>query len=311
MQPTQKLQKQFDDFILECQYSSRLSLETIRGYKAVFNLLNRLVPEIQNDSEISTELLVIFFQRLETRERVLINKALKTGVKKSTIKTYWSKLNSFLGWLERKAYIKTNPMGKIKPPELTYYEEIALTDFEVRKLYAAVTLHSKNALILRRDTMMLSLLLFCGIRLGEFIAIEIRDIDFLKQMLTIRGTTSKSRKTRFIPIHPTLMFHLKDYIVERNKHRYTTPYLIISTGSDRGLSRHGLKHWVKSLSIKSGVKFHLHQFRHSFACNLAKKDVNAVKIQKLLGHSSLNMTMTYLRSIQSEDLKEEINRLSI
>ena len=158
---------------------------------------------------------------------------------------------------------------------------------------------------------MISLLVFCGLRLGEFISLEVADIDFENQLLTVRGQTSKSKKTRYIPIHPTLMFHLRDYIAERNRCQYTTHCLLVSIANDQELSRQGLKHWVKSLCKKSGVKFHLHRFRHTFACNLAKKDVNAVKIQKLLGHSKLDMTMTYLQSIATEDLKNEINRLSI
>jgi integrase/recombinase XerD len=236
---------------------------------------------------------------------------IKIGVTDSTIKTYCSKLNAFLNWLTLKGIINKNPLENIKPPQPVYEDIRTLKNEDVRKLYAAITLHSTNRLILRRDTVMVSLLLFCGLRLGEFISLEVRDIDFEKQLLTVRGTTSKSRKIRLIPIHPTLLFHLKDYVAERNKCKYTTQYLIISSLSDTVLSRHGLKHWVKSLGIKSGVKFHLHRFRHTFASNLAEKNVSAVKIQKLLGHGSLNMTMTYLRSTQTENMKEDINKLSV
>jgi integrase len=269
------------------------------------------MPEITNTESLTTQMLIEFFKRLETRERIVGKDTIKVGVKNSTIKTYWSKLNSFFEWIQRKNLIESNPLKRIKPPELIYIDQRALSNTDIRKLYSAITLHSNSTLAFRRDTVMISLLIFCGLRFGEFISLEVRDIDFEKQLLTIRGETSKSKKARYIPIHPTLFFHLQDYITERNKQKYTTSYLIVSVSSDKELSRDGLKHWVKSLSKKSGIKFHLHRFRHSFACNLAHKDVNAIKIQKLLGHSSLNMTMTYLRSITSEDLKEEINRLSI
>ena len=130
-------------------------------------------------------------------------------------------------------------------------------------------------------------------------------------LIMIKRDTSKSRKVRYIPIHPTLLLHLKDYIAERNKREYRTHYLLVSSTVDRGLTPHGLKHWVDNMKKKTGVDFHLHQFRHAFACNLARKDVNAFKIQKLLGHSSLNMTMTYLRSIGTEELLADISKLSI
>ncbi len=311
MQNGKSLQQLFDEYIKECQFSSRVRYETIRGYTAVYRLFIATMPEITDVKFLTTEMLTEFFKRLQTRQRFVGKNSVKVGVRNSTIKTYWFKLNSFFEWLVRKSIVSTSPLKQIRPPEIEYEDQRALTEDSIHKMYSAITLHSSNTLILRRDTAMVSLLLFCGLRLGEFISLEVRDIDFEKQLLCVRSQTSKSKKTRYIPIHPTLLFHLRDYVTERNKRRYSTQYLIISANRDIGLSRHGLKHWVKTLSEKSSVKFHIHRFRHSFACNLARKDVNAVKIQKLLGHNSLNMTMTYLRSITSEELKDEINRLSI
>jgi len=260
---------------------------------------------------LTPEMLTEFFKRLQTRPRSVGKDTVVVGVKNSTIKTYWGKLNTFFVWLHWKNIILVNPLQGVKPPQPMYEDQKALPDDDTRKLYSAITLHAHSSLLLRRDTVMVSLLIFCGLRLGEFISLEVPDIDFEKQLLTVRSNTSKSKKVRYIPIHPTLLFHLRDYVLERNKKGYKTHYLIVSANSDKGLSRPGLKHWVKNLNAKSGVQFHLHQFRHAFACNLARKDVNAVKIQKLLGHSSLNMTMTYLRSIGTEDLRDEISRLSI
>lgn len=302
---------QFDEYIQERKFCSQLSPTTIRGYIAVFRLFLNVMPEVCDFDALTPAMLVEFFRRLEMRERVLSKRTVKTGIKNSTIITYWSKLNSFFQWLHGKSVIQKNPLAQIKPPQPIYEDVKALSEDNIRKMYSATTLHSPNTLVLRRDTAMLSLLLFCGLRRGEFISLEVRDIDFERRLLTVRGSTSKSKKIRHIPIHPTLMLHLRDYISERNKRKYKTQYLIVSSGSDMGLSRHGLKHWVQSTSKKSGVKFHLHQMRHAFACNLARKDVNAVKIQKLLGHSNLNMTMTYLRSISTEDLQDDINKLSI
>lgn len=306
-----KLPQLCTQFLNECQYSSRLRLETIRSYREVIQVFIKVMPEITEANLISTEMIIEFFKRLQTRERIVGKGIIKVGVKSSTIKTYHTKFGSFLEWLFKKGIIPENPIKKIKPPELRYEDSRALDEDSVRKLYSSITLNSKDLLILRRDIAMVSLLIFSGIRLGEFVSLEVRNVDFEKRLLTVQGQTSKSQKTRVIPIHPTLLFHLRDYIIERNKRKYQTQYLIVSANRDRDLGRDGVKQWVKKHSANSGVKFHLHQFRHSFACNLAKKNVSAVKIQKLLGHSSLNMTMTYLRSINTEEMQDDINRLSI
>ena len=127
----------------------------------------------------------------------------------------------------------------------------------------------------------------------------------------MKSETSKSKRTRYIPIHPTALLHLREYIKERNINGYTTADLFVSSLEDKGLSRAGLKHWVNRLIELSGVKFHLHRFRHCFATNLARNDVQTVKISKLMGHTDIRMTMAYVRSIDAEDLQDDINKLSI
>jgi integrase len=84
----------------------------------------------------------------------------------------------------------------------------------------------------------------------------------------------------------------------------------VANGRDKQFELPGLKHWVKRISQLSGVKFHIHRFRHTFATNLAMQDVGAIKIQKLMGHTDIKMTQTYLRSVSTEEMSEDINKLS-
>ncbi len=305
------LQQFHMEFISECQFSRRLRLETLRGYKSVFKMFLLVMPEVTYVESLTPDMMKEFFKRIETRKKKVGRNTIKSGVKDSTVKTYWNKLNCFFEWLLVNGDIAKNPLENIKPPEPIYDNSLALESNDIEKIFAAITLHSYDALILKRDMLMVNLLLFCGVRKGEFISLQVRDVDIEKSMLTVRGETSKSRKTRHIPIHRTLMLHLQEYITERNKHGYKTPNLIISSNADSGLTVHGLKHWVERLNEVSGVRFHLHRFRHTFACNLAKANVGLIKIQKLMGHADPKMTATYLRSITTEDLREDIDKLSI
>ncbi len=198
-----------------------------------------------------------------------------------------------------------------KPPRVTYEDRRALDHESIKKIISAISLHSSNALILKRDTAMVYLLSFTGIRLGEFISLEASDVDMKNRILRIRGETSKSKIARQIPIQDILFLHLEEYIKERNKRGYTTYHFFVSSHGDWGLTRHGLKNWVKSLIKKSGVKFHLHRFRHTFATDLAENDTNLFKVQKLLGHKDIRMTMVYVRSMKPEDLREDVNKLTL
>ncbi len=300
----------FGEYIDECEFSRGLRSETIKSSKAVFKHFYATMPEITHAELLTREGMNEFFKRIKTRKR-LVGKNIKTGLEDSTIKTYGNRLNNFFVWLIERKIIQENPMKDIKLRNPEYKDQRALKDEEIHKIIAAVNLHSKSSLILRRDMMMLYLLLFCGLRKGEFISLRVADIDINKRLLTVRAETSKSKRTRYIPIHPTAMLSLLEYIKERNRHGYKTEKLIVSSNNDQGLTRDGLKHWANRLIKLSGVKFHLHRFRHSFACNLAKNDVGITKIQKLMGHMDPRMTASYLRSVSSEDLREDICRLSI
>lgn len=217
-------------------------------------------------------------------------------------------------WLCNNKYIIENPLKCITPPEPLYEDKRALDKSEIKQILSAISLdylRHHNKLLLSRDILIVDILFFCGLRRGELFSLQIMDIDIPNGVLTINGATSKSRKTHTVPIHPTLMMHLKSYLSERQNAGYTTPYLLVSSNGDWGLGKDGLKHWVNKYKKLSGVKFHLHRFRHSFACELFKGNTQPTRIKMYMGHSSLKMTGQYLRSINpGKDLKEDVLKLS-
>ena len=301
----------FEDYKNECRFSACLRPETIRGYKAVFQLFLKMMPEVSSVEFLTEQMLNEFFKRIENRQRLVGKDTIKTGVKKSTIRTQYSKLNVFFKWLEHKKYIEENPLKNIKPPKVNYDDFKRLQDEEIHKIYSAISTNYTDTLTFRRDMTMVSLLIYTGVRKGELIGLRKSDIDLEKKEITIRGETSKSKRTRILSIHPTLVLHLKDYIGEVRRRGIKTEHLLVSSKEDRGLSIHGLKHWVKNLIKKSGVKFHLHQFRHTFACLLTEEGTSLYKLQILMGHSSVNMTTKYLRSLKTQDMAQDIAKISI
>lgn len=309
--PRTELEQLFDEYINECEFSSRMRPETIRGYKEVFRHFLLTMPEVKSAQAISANIVTEFFKRIQIRKRLVGNNKIKVGVKDSTIRTYWSKLNAFLKWLCSKQVIIKNPLTIIKPPDPVYSDQRDLEASDIHKIISAITLHSSSSLLLKRDLVIVALLLYCGLRRNELLSLQTRDINIEDRLLTVRAETSKSKKMRQIPINPSLMFHLTQYLNKLKKSNRPTPYLIVSSNSIAGMTKHGLKHWVERIKKLSGVEFHIHRFRHTFACNLAKQNVSAVKIQKLLGHADLRMTMTYLRSLTVEDLRDDVDKLCI
>jgi len=300
----------FQEYINESQYSVGLRPETLKGYRAVFDHFSTIMPEIINVELLTTENLNEFFKRIRLRSRIVGRDTIKVGLEDSTIKTYGSKLNVFFVWLMRRGLLQNNPLTYIKLKQPVYKDKRALSKGDILKIHAAIALHSKGLLFVR-DRMMVSILFYCGLRKTELMLLRVTDIDLVKNQLTVRAETSKSKKTRILPMNPTLVLHVKEYLKERKLAGKRNESLIVSTEQDKGLSSHGLKHWVERLRKKSGVRFHLHQFRHSFASGLGSADVGATKIQALMGHTDPRMTQVYLRSITCEDLRADICKLSL
>jgi site-specific recombinase XerD len=303
------LQQSFDEFMYECEFIKKVRPETRRGYLQTFKLLIKLVPHISLET-LNSATIIDFFKILQERKRIAGKGIYKIGIKKSTVATYWSKLNNFFEWLTFRKYIKTNPFAELPYPTPSYEDKKFLKKEEVEKIITAVhTYHDNNLLILKRNLVLFYILLFCGLRREELMLLQVRDIDFERKILTVRGDTSKSGLTRQVPLHSTCVMHLKDYLAARKK--YTTPYLIVSSSHDERLSLDGLIHLVLKIKRCSGVPFHLHQLRHTFAVNFLKSSNNIAKLKQLLGHKNISMTLAYLRCLPTDELRGDIESMSI
>lgn len=306
----QSLQHLHQEFMNECRYASKLSPETLRGYQAGFDLLIKLMPNIEMTT-ICSKMIIEFFRRLENRERVVGKGQIKKGVKKTTIATYRSKLNKFFDWLARKGHLGTNPFREMEYPAVSYEDRKFLKKEDVEKIFTAVgfTIDWQSQLVRKRNFALMHALLYCGLRRGECMNLKMLDIDFQRKQLTVRAETSKSKRERVIPLNSKILLALHDYAEERKK--YTTPYFFVSNNKDDKLTYDGLKHLVEKIIHASGVKFHVHQLRHTFAVNLLNNGCDVAKLKQLMGHTDIRMTMAYLRCIPTKAMRADIEVLSL
>lgn len=298
-----------DEFLFECQYAQKLQPNTLKGYRNVLELFMKLNPDITL-KEINSRLVVTFFNRLETRERVVGKGVIKTGIKLSTVATYRGKLNPFFSWLKNKGYIADNPFDFIAYRSPRYEDKKFLKREDIERILTAVIMNAGNNLfLLKRNILLFSLLVYCGLRKEELLRLQVRDIDTTKKELTVRAETSKSGTSRVMPLHPQIILHLKDYKTQRSK--LTCEYLFVSSRKDSRLTSEGLNHLVNKIRDKSKVNFHLHQFRHTFAVNFLVQNHNIVKLKQLLGHKSISMTVIYLRCLPTKELAGDVAQMDI
>lgn len=304
-----KLEQLFQEFLYESEFVRKVRPETLRGYSQTMKTFLKLMP-CTSVNEITTPTITSFFKILEERKRVVGKGIIKSGIKKSTAATYWTKLNAFFSWLNMRGLIKENPFTALKFPTPSYEDKKYLKREDVEKILAAIHMHHNgNILLFKRNLVLFHLLLFCGLRKEELMHLQVQDIDIERKMLLVRGTNSKSGKSREIPLHYTTIMLLKDYFKERKA--YKTSYLIVSQNRDAKLTYLGLRHLIDKVRRTSGISFHLHQFRHTFAVNFLRETNNIYKLQTLLGHNNIQVTTIYLRCMPVEEMRRDIDSLNI
>ena len=309
---TENIETLFKEFIKEQEYSSKLSPVTLDGYQYAFKLFLQIMPGTGLE-DLTDKIMTEFFERLEKRERKVGRGYTKKGIKSSTVATYRSKLNKFFGWLEMKGKIKKNPFRLMEYPNVVYEDKKFLRKEELEKIFMAmgIGIPWKNPFVAKRNIAIITTLLYCGLRKGELLGLKVLDIDFGRKELTVRAETSKSRINRIVPLNPELIRKLEDYLEERKKRTSVSTSFFTSNNEDRELSEDGFKHLIAFLVDKSGVKFHAHQFRHTFAVNMLNKGCDIAKLKQLMGHKDIRMTASYVRCLPSSMMRNDVNMLTI
>lgn len=157
-----------------------------------------------------------------------------------------------------------------------------------------------------RDLAIVLTMLFCDLRSQEVIKIRIEDIDFQQRLICVRG---KGKRERLVPI-PLQLLQVEKYLhIERPESEHPELFLVMQ-GENYAypISREGLRSFFRYRRKKLGIdQARAHQFRHTFASDLARAGVPISIIQKLLGHSDIKTCEIYI-NLFMEDIKSEYDK---
>jgi len=190
-----------------------------------------------------------------------------------------------------------------------------LTQEQIKSIY--------NAAESVRDKALIRLLWKSGRRIGEILAVQIKDIDFVSPAIVwhIEKKTKREHGKRVKldlrkrkPLD-NFTFRLLRYYVQEEELKYEH-YLFSSQGDNsKHLSRQRAFQIVRRLGELAGIDkvgekgLHPHHFRHSFAVDVARKLKSPADMEKLrrwMEHGNLGITQTYLQ-FGDDELNEVIS----
>ena len=294
------LASQIERFTTERRYLKGVSPATENWYK--FSL-KAFMPVLSVPYQSTMDLKTAIAARIGA----LMNEG--RGNKPVSINTYLRCLKAFLNWCHQEGFIEQ----PIKLSWLKEEEKIlqTLSSEEIKRLicYSPRRTGKVNRFggpTEARTYTIACLLLDTGLRISEALALTTDDADFDNLVLKVRG---KGGKQRLVPFSLEMRKRLWRY---RAKVDSQSPRLFCTRNGTQ-LSQRDMERDLKKLGRRvgiTGVRMSPHTFRHTFAINYLRAGGNVFYLQRILGHSTLEMTSRYVRSLGIEDLQAVHDRLS-
>lgn len=200
---------------------------------------------------------------------------------KVTVDNVRRNLSSFFSWLEEEDYILKSPMRRIhKIKTKTEVKEI-ISDENIEKM--------RDGCRVLRDLAIIDLLYSTGIRVGELVNLDVRDVNLEQRECVVYGKGDKERRVYF---DAKAKIHLKEYIESRGD---DNPALFVTLNYPYNrLQISGVEIRLRELGRKLSLsKIHPHKFRRTMATRAIDKGMPIEQVQKILGHSQIDTTMQY------------------
>ena len=150
------------------------------------------------------------------------------------------------------------------------------------------------------------LLLDTGARITEALSLRVSDVDLDNMLLVLNG---KGRKQRIVPFSFALRKALHHFIADFLRPDSLLFATQVGVQVRRMTALRSIKRLCQQLGFDPPART-LHSFRHCFAANYVRRGGSVFHLQKMLGHSSLEMSRRYA-SLTTMDLQTAHERLSL
>lgn len=230
----------------------------------------------------------------------------KTGkpLAPKTIKHNLSLISEVFSYAVKMGAVSENPCRKVTIPKAESKEKQVYTPEQIKKMLCLLE-HEPM-----KYRVFVHILVYSGLRRGEMLGLEWKDIDFENCVITVRRTsnytgkrgnytdqtkTRKSRRALKLPQH--IMELLRTFRAEQDAHALKCGDQWVET--DRLFTKwngepmyNGQPYsWLKDFCERNDLPFlGIHAFRHTYASILVNQGVDIVAVSFSLGHSQVSTT---------------------
>ena len=261
--------------LFDALVSSKLKEPLSRSYKKTLTkLVSCLRSELVNKGEISKQFLI----NIPSKHT--------NNTSYNTTRRHLNVLVNYLyenGFKIEKSSLKTRKQNEILHKPIS----------DVKGLLDELYIYNKNLHLC-------CLLTYCCLLRPHQEIRQLKWSDFSEDLTTISlsGSKVKSKRNRVVPVP----IYIRELLVKGQPHHN------IFTDTTRPLNQDYFKTlWGRFKRVSKLLEQDqtLYSFRHSGAIEIFKRTGSITKLQKAMGHSSINVSLTYLRGLEIAELKEE------
>ena len=268
-------------FIEELKYEKNYSELTIKGYLKDLDLFLEFLSEnnIKKYSDIEYNDI-----------RLFINYLYESKYNNKTISRNISSLRSFFKYLKNNNLIKNNPMLLIANPKLDKKLPKYLNFNDTEKLLKA---YDNNNYMSIRNSLILEMLYYTGIRVSEIVNIKLSDISIINKTIKISG---KGNKDRIVYFGNKCLELINLYLKQSyNKLNINNLDYFILSKTGKKINDRQTRKILDDASEIAGIdmKISPHVLRHTFATHMLNEGADLRSVQELLGHENLSTTQVY------------------
>ncbi|MFX0007451.1 MAG: site-specific tyrosine recombinase/integron integrase [Promethearchaeota archaeon] len=288
-----------EDFLIAKEVEEGCASSTIKAYRYDLQKFIELVGDLQINSPLLRQKIRLFLKKLNELNYT------KKGVGRKI-----ASLRSYFKFLTLNEFMEKDPMSTIKTPKVKLEESLPkflrISDMEkiFNKLKDRKLFNSRKS---ERYYLIIRLLYSTMARVSELCNIKIRDIDFERGYIRLRG---KGNKERIVPVDQRTLQIFEEYL--KNRISYDSEdYLLVNTRNQQ-LSPRVIQTDIKTIKEKCGFPdskiITPHVFRHTGATHLRRSGMDISELQDILGHSSPNTTRIYAKNDITK-LKESYSQM--
>lgn len=259
-----------------------LSEATIENYElSLKRFLQALEYDDLNLCDLNKDLIIAFVEEMQERD-----------LRIDTINHYLRDIRTFLNWGAREGYIDRLEIKLVKGQQAvkeTYTEE---------ELQILLKKPLSDNYCEWRSWAIINWILSTGNREKTVCNIRMKDIDFQAREIVLAAT--KNKKSQIIPMSTELLFVIRQFVRDFRSDAEPEDYLFCNVAGEY-LTENALRLAISDYNRGRGVnRTGIHALRHTFAKYWIKNGGDVFRLQKMLGHSSLEMTRRYVNMFTSD-----------